>query len=451
MANSYYDHTTFPVPNAAGTSKSMRDELDSIEQGFDKFPALTASVSGLVLKVNSGGTAIETSSALSAFSISSSDLTACTLSNTTMSAATINNLGATNISATGTFNISASSGKLINVQIGSAGQTKNIFASAITTNSFTKTSGRLEVQGVSAINAFVFEGNSVSADINTQIRFGGGFGSNNTDLNSTEINTRKIRTSATSEATYLTTYTSSGTLTNPFAIDFNTKLITNLATATSTLGATNLGQVSSLLSLKFDKAGGIISGTTNFTNNVTFENTVNFSADINLLTNQITNLGSASSGLMAVNKNQLDNAIADLVSSAPSLLNSLSELSAALNNDESFATNMVSALGTKVNLNGTNAMSADLNLDSNKIINLATSSATHHAVNQAELNAVNSANLNVTGGSVGAISLTGDINLQGSHNVIAAAETTAGTTSSNLSTKQYVDRKSIALQMVYSI
>ena len=50
MANSFYDHTTFPVPNAAGTSKSMRDELDAIEAGFDKFPQLTSSVSGLVLK-----------------------------------------------------------------------------------------------------------------------------------------------------------------------------------------------------------------------------------------------------------------------------------------------------------------------------------------------------------------------------------------------------------------
>ena len=31
MAIQFYDHTTFPVPNAAGTSKSMRDELDAIE------------------------------------------------------------------------------------------------------------------------------------------------------------------------------------------------------------------------------------------------------------------------------------------------------------------------------------------------------------------------------------------------------------------------------------
>ena len=56
------------------------------KQGFDKFPQLTSSVSGLVLKVNSSGNAVETSSALSAFTISSSDLTNSTLSNISMSA-----------------------------------------------------------------------------------------------------------------------------------------------------------------------------------------------------------------------------------------------------------------------------------------------------------------------------------------------------------------------------
>nr|BDD47844.1 hypothetical protein 17 [Burkholderiaceae bacterium] len=437
MANNYYDHTTFPVPNAAGQSSTMRNELDAIEAGFDKLPAFSAGVSSQVILATSTG--LTTSSALSSFSISSSDLTACTLSDTTMSAATITNLGATNISATGTFNISASSGKLINVQIGSAGQTKNIFASAITTNSLNST-------GNTDLSIFNFNGSVMSADSTANIKLSGGYPF--TDIDRTFVKTYHLEAVATSKMTYLMGQTAAGT---GLAIHFNNNNIINLNTATETLGATNLGQVSALLSFKFDKAGGVVTGTSSFTNNVTFENAVNFSADINLLTNQITNVGTATNGLMAVNKNQLDLAIADLVSSAPSLLNSLSEISAALNNDESFAANMISALATKLNLNGTNAMSADLNLDSNKIINLATSSATHHAVNQAELNAVNNANLNVTGGSVGALSLTGNINLQSAHGVINAASVTANTTGTNLSTKEYVDRKGIALQMVYSI
>ena len=103
----------------------MRDELDAIEAGFDKFPQLTSSVSGLVLKVNSGGNAVETSSALSSFTISSSDITNSTLSNISMSI-----IGISNISATGSFHINASpKGKLLNVDFGSANSsTGNVFA-----------------------------------------------------------------------------------------------------------------------------------------------------------------------------------------------------------------------------------------------------------------------------------------------------------------------------------
>ena len=119
---------------------------------------------------------------------------------------------------------------------------------------------------------------------------------------------------------------------------------------------------------------------------------------------------------------------------------------------------MASVHATKLTIDGSNSMTGNLNVNNNLVINVSTATATHHATNKAMLDieianrqSADLTKLNLTGGSVGAISLTGDINLQGSHNVIAAAETTAGTTSSNLSTKQYVDRKSIALQMVYSI
>ena len=154
----------------------------------------------------------------------------------------------------------------------------------------------------------------------------------------------------------------------------------------------------------------------------------------------------------------VNTAVADLVSSAPSLLNSLSELSAALNNDNDFANNMVSALGTKITTDGSNQMLADLNLNSNNIINVATATATHHAVpkhqldlettlrNQQFADNLNLSKLNITGGSV-----TGNINLSGTASITNAATVSAGTTGSNLSTKNYVDRKGIALQMVYSI
>ena len=198
-----------------------------------------------------------------------------------------------------------------------------------------------------------------------------------------------------------------------------------------------------------------------FSEQVTFGSGVTYSADINLLNNNIDNVASATSGLQAVNKNQMDHrvdtAVADPVSSAPSLLNSLSELSAALNNDNDFANNMVSALGTKITTDGSNQMLADLNPNSNNIINVATATATHHALNKAQLDAevsirsladtdLNTRKLEITGGSV-----TGNINLSGTASITNAATVSAGTTGSNLSTKNYVDRKGIALQMVYSI
>ena len=460
MANSFYDHTTFPVPNAAGTSKSMRDELDAIEQGFDKFPQLTSSVSGLVLKVNSGGTAIETSSALNAFTISSSDLTNCVLSNPTISAATINNLGATNISGTGTFNISASSGKLINVQIGSAGQTKNIFASAITTNSLTAT-------GNTDLSIFNFNGSEMSADSTARIKLSGGYPF--TDIDRTFVKTYHLEAVATSKMTYLMGQTAAGT---GLAIHFNNNNIINMNSATTTLGAVNKGQLDTQINIvdnaKYEKSGGtvggafIVTGQADFNATANFGSLTTFSADIDLLNNNINNVASATSGLQAVNKNQMDHrvdtAVADLVSAAPGLLDTLGELADAIDNNEDFAGSMASVHATKLTIDGSNAMTGNLNVNNNLVINVSSATATHHAINKAQLDievasrqSADLTKLNLTGGSVGALSLTGDINLQSAHGVINAASVTAETTGTTLSTKEYVDRKSIAIQMVYSI
>lgn len=57
-SNEYYDSTGYPSNKAAGSSASMRAELDSIEDGFKKLPALAGHASEIVA-VNSGGTALE--------------------------------------------------------------------------------------------------------------------------------------------------------------------------------------------------------------------------------------------------------------------------------------------------------------------------------------------------------------------------------------------------------
>ena len=54
MANEFYDHTNYPAPNTKATSAGMRAELDLIEAGFDKLPALSGN-SGKKIVVNATG------------------------------------------------------------------------------------------------------------------------------------------------------------------------------------------------------------------------------------------------------------------------------------------------------------------------------------------------------------------------------------------------------------
>lgn len=56
--NPYYDHTTYPNPNAPGASAALRAELNLIEAGFDKLPTLSGNANKLVV-VNAAGTGLE--------------------------------------------------------------------------------------------------------------------------------------------------------------------------------------------------------------------------------------------------------------------------------------------------------------------------------------------------------------------------------------------------------
>jgi hypothetical protein len=58
MSNPYYDHTTYPNPNAPGASAALRAELELISAGFDKLPTLAGNANKLVV-VNATGDALE--------------------------------------------------------------------------------------------------------------------------------------------------------------------------------------------------------------------------------------------------------------------------------------------------------------------------------------------------------------------------------------------------------
>ena len=58
MANDFFSASGAPATGSQGSSATMRAEFASIEDGFDKLPALTGN-GGKVVVVNSGGTALE--------------------------------------------------------------------------------------------------------------------------------------------------------------------------------------------------------------------------------------------------------------------------------------------------------------------------------------------------------------------------------------------------------
>jgi hypothetical protein len=74
MTNPYYDHTTFPTPNAPGSSAQLRAELDLIEAGFDKLPTLAGNANNLVaVKADESG--LEAVASLNNLTLNSPSLT----------------------------------------------------------------------------------------------------------------------------------------------------------------------------------------------------------------------------------------------------------------------------------------------------------------------------------------------------------------------------------------
>jgi hypothetical protein len=63
MTNPYYDHTTYPAPNAPGSSAALRAEFDKVEQGFEKLPTLSGQ-GGKAVAVKADGSGLEAVNAL---------------------------------------------------------------------------------------------------------------------------------------------------------------------------------------------------------------------------------------------------------------------------------------------------------------------------------------------------------------------------------------------------
>jgi hypothetical protein len=108
-SNDYYDHTTYPGPNAPGSSAALRAELDSIEQGFLKLPPLTGNGNKVVV-INAGGTAQTSTLSLSGLTLNNT-----TIGTTTPAAGAFTTLSASggitgNLNGNVTGNVTAGSG-----------------------------------------------------------------------------------------------------------------------------------------------------------------------------------------------------------------------------------------------------------------------------------------------------------------------------------------------------
>lgn len=85
MTNPYYNHGSFPAPNSAGASASMRAELDAITAGFNKLPG-TLTANNIVF-INSSGTALEARSGIDGIVIGGTTPAAGSFTTLTLSSA----------------------------------------------------------------------------------------------------------------------------------------------------------------------------------------------------------------------------------------------------------------------------------------------------------------------------------------------------------------------------
>ena len=120
------------------------------------------------------------------------------------------------------------------------------------------------------------------------------------------------------------------------------------------------------------------SGTSSFTD-VTINGTLNMNAGT---TATITNLSAPTNANDAARKIDVDNAVANLVDSAPGTLDTLNELAAALGDDSDFANTITTSIATKLPLAG-GTMTGPIAMGTSKITGLGDPTANQDAVTKA--------------------------------------------------------------------
>ena len=172
--------------------------------------------------------------------------------------------------------------------------------------------------------------------------------------------------------------------------------------------------------------GNVTSSGTSTFNNVTIDGTLNMNAGTSAT---ITNLSAPTNDNDAARKVDVDNAVANLVDSAPGTLDTLNELAAALGDDPDFATTITNSIATKLPLAG-GTMTGAIAMSTNKITGVGDPTAAQDVSSKAYVDQQDALQVTKSGDS-----MSGNLAM-GSNNITGLATPTANDHASN---KSYVD------------
>ena len=135
MPNSYYNHSTYPAPNAPGSSAALRAELDLVTAAFSLLPTLSGN-GYKVAMVNAAGTAMVASSALQSLAITGSTLDATPIGATTRAAGSFTSLSVNGAAALGTL-VTIGGGTINATPIGGTTPSSGAFTAVSASSGFT--------------------------------------------------------------------------------------------------------------------------------------------------------------------------------------------------------------------------------------------------------------------------------------------------------------------------
>jgi len=127
---------------------------------------------------------------------------------------------------------------------------------------------------------------------------------------------------------------------------------------------------------------------------------------------------------------EVSSAVATVIDSSPAALDTLNELAAALGDDPNFSATITTTIGTKLPKDGSEAMSGNLDLGTNKVVNVVDPTSAQDAATKTYVDTADATKLNLSGGT-----MTGDITM-GANAVTSTADPA---TDDELARKGYVD------------